>query len=76
MKIFVEDIAAIALVADVLEQANAAANGARKAPVELCLLDPSLPGEVEIDIGTEFAVNPQVKGAIKSLPGVMAVEEV
>ena len=39
-------------------------------------MDPALPGEVEIDTGAEFPVNPEIKGALKSLPGVMAVEEV
>jgi DNA polymerase-3 subunit alpha len=42
----------------------------------LCLLDPSLPGEVDIDLHAEFPVNPQIKGALKSLVGVVEVEEV
>jgi DNA polymerase-3 subunit alpha len=42
----------------------------------LCLMDSGLPGEVEIDLGREFPVNPQIKGALKSLDGVMQVEEV
>ena len=62
-------------VASVLEQAAAAARGAARGPVYLCLLDPALPGEVEMDLGQEFAINPQIKGAIKSLDGVMDVEE-
>jgi DNA polymerase-3 subunit alpha len=39
------------------------------------LLNADLPGEVEIDIGQEFPVTPQIKGAIKSLGGVLQVEE-
>jgi DNA polymerase-3 subunit alpha len=35
-----------------------------------------LPGEVEIDAGRDFPVTPQIKGAIKSLAGVVQVEEV
>ena len=35
----------------------------------------ALPGEVEIDLGTDFPVNPQIKGALRSLSGVMEVEE-
>jgi len=40
------------------------------------LLDPTLPGEVEMDVGRDYPVNPQIKGAIKSLSGVLEVEEV
>ena len=47
-----------------------------RGPVMLCLLDASLPGEVEVDLGRDFPVNPQIKGALKSLDGVMQVEEV
>ena len=39
-------------------------------------MDPGLPGEVEVDLGRDFAVNPQVKGAIKSLQGVLEVEDI
>jgi DNA polymerase-3 subunit alpha len=44
--------------------------------VTLLLLDPSLPGEVEIDVGSDWPVNPQVRRALRSLPGVLEVEEV
>ena len=40
------------------------------------LVDQGLPGEVEMDAGQEFAVNPQIKGAIKSLDGVWDVEDI
>ena len=46
-----------------------------KGPIYFCLLNADLPGEVEIDIGQEFPVTPQIKGAIKSLGGVLQVEE-
>ena len=39
-------------------------------------MDPSLPGEVEVDLGVEFPVTPQIKSAIRSLEGVMEVEEI
>ena len=35
-----------------------------------------LPGEVEMVMGEDFPVTPQIKGALKSLPGVVTVEEV
>ena len=75
LKIFVEDVSAISAVATVLEGAITAAKNAGRGPVQLCLMDTSLPGEVEIDLGQDFPVNPQIKGAIKSLMGVMEVED-
>jgi DNA polymerase-3 subunit alpha len=41
----------------------------------MCLIDPTLPGEIEMELGTDFPVTPQIKGAIKSLSGVLDVEE-
>jgi DNA polymerase-3 subunit alpha len=29
-----------------------------------------------MDLGREFPINPQIKGALKSLEGVMTVEEI
>ena len=39
------------------------------------LMHDDLPGEVELDLGEEFPVNPQIKGAIRSLGGVIEVED-
>jgi DNA polymerase-3 subunit alpha len=75
LKIFVEDAGAISAVASVLEGAVSAAKSAGRGPVQLCLMDADLPGEVEIDLGQDFPVNPQIKGAIKSLMGVLEVED-
>ena len=76
LRIFIETPAAIAAVSEVLEGARQAAKSAGKGPVQLCLMDPALPGEVEVDLGMEFPVTPQIKGAIRSLGGVLEVEEI
>jgi DNA polymerase-3 subunit alpha len=34
-----------------------------------------LPGEVEIDLESDFPITPEIKGALKSLGGIMAVED-
>ena len=65
----------MAPVANVLRGAADTLNGTPRGPVILCLLNPDLPGEVEMDLKAEFPVNPQIKGALKSLDGVMTVEE-
>lgn len=76
LKVFVEEEAALPSVATILADAADKVQRAARGPIYLCLMDPRLPGEVEIDTGTEFPVTPEIKGALKSLPGVMAVEEV
>ncbi|WP_010140311.1 DNA polymerase III subunit alpha [Oceanicola sp. S124] len=76
LKIFVEEAGAIPSVASVLAGTADTVRGVAKGPIHFCLMDPALPGEVEVDAHVEFPVTPQVKGAIKSLPGVLAVEEV
>ncbi|MBO9447215.1 DNA polymerase III subunit alpha [Ruegeria sp. R14_0] len=76
LRIFVDQPQVLPTVAKVLEDAAGAAKSASKGPIHLCLLDPGLPGDVEMDLGQEFPINPQIKGAIKSLDGVMSVEEI
>ncbi|WP_050928349.1 DNA polymerase III subunit alpha [Aestuariivita boseongensis] len=76
LKIWVEDVQAVPSVASILEDARKAAERTARGPVQMCLMDPGLPGEVELDLGGEFPVNPQIKGALKSLPGIMDVEEI
>ena len=73
LRIFVEAEAAFPAISSVLDQANS--QSGTKGPVFLCLLNSELPGEVELDVGQDFVVNPQIKGALKSLPGVLEVED-
>ncbi|WP_299739687.1 DNA polymerase III subunit alpha [uncultured Roseobacter sp.] len=75
IKVFVDAPEAISAVASVLEGAANAVKTAGRGPVEFCLMDPTLPGEVEVALGQDFVVNPQIKGAIKSLNGVLEVED-
>ena len=76
LRVFIDSETTVPAVASVLNQsANQIKSGAI-VPIYFCLMDPALPGEVEIDTGCEFPVTPQVKGAIKSLGGVLEVEEV
>jgi DNA polymerase III subunit alpha len=75
LKVYLERAEAVGHVAALLDRAGDLARGARPGTVALCLLDPTLPGETELDLGAEFPLTPQIKGALKSLPGVMSVEE-
>ena len=43
--------------------------------MQLCVMAGDL-GEVELDLGDDFPVTPQIKGAIKSLGGVVDVQDI
>ena len=76
LRIFVERVQAVSQVAGVLERAVRDGVRGGKGPILINLMDAGLPGEVEIDCGVEYPVTPQIKGALRSLEGVIEVEEV
>ncbi len=76
LRIYIENPEAVPAVASVLGQAVAQTTSGGRGPVYFCLMDPKLPGEVMMECGQDYPVNPQIKGAIKSLSGVMEVEEI
>ena len=76
LRVFIEEPAAVPGIAGLLDRARGEAKLKGRGPVQLCLLDADLPGEVEVLLGEDFPVNPQIKGALKSLEGVVMVEEV
>ncbi|WP_425073809.1 DNA polymerase III subunit alpha [Sagittula sp. S175] len=75
MRIFVEDPGALKQIATVLGDAAEKMPKAARGPIYLRLSSPGLPGEVEMDLSEPFPVTPEIKGAVKSLAGVMAVED-
>ena len=76
LRIFVDAEQAVATAASVLEDAARTVTRGGRGPVRFCLLDRDLPGEVEIETGSDYPVTPQVMGALKSLAGVVTVEEI
>ena len=76
LRVFVDQGDAVGTVAALLDRAKGESGLGGRGPVQLCLMAPDLPGEVELVVGEDFPVNPQIKGALKSLPGVVTVEEV
>jgi len=76
LRVFLDAPDAIPSVASILD--NALRDGVKggRGPIYFCLMSEGLPGEVEVDLGREFPVNPQIKGALRSLGGVIEVEEV
>ena len=76
LRVFVEEAHAVEGVQNVLEDARKVAQlKAAKGPVQLCVMAGDL-GEVELDLGDEFPINPKIKGAIKSLVGVLDVQDI
>ena len=75
LRVYLQEFEAISLVATVLEDATKATRTGAKGPVSLCLINQTLPGEVDMELGQNFLVSPQIKGALKSLPGVLMVED-
>ena len=65
--IFIKDEAPVASIAQRLK------NGGR-APVKLIVQTPT-GREVDITLGNKFTVTPQIKGAIKAIPGVIDVQD-
>ena len=76
LRVFVEDTEVLPTMAKVLEDAGTLARTAAKGPVYVRLFDPGLPGEVEMDLGRDYAINPRIKGALKLLDGISEIEEV
>lgn len=76
LRVFIEDERGIISVEGLLERTKAEGTKASKGPIHLCLMAPDLPGEVEVILGDSFPVSPQIKGALRSLEGVVMVEEV
>ncbi|MBL3568654.1 DNA polymerase III subunit alpha [Rhodovulum sulfidophilum] len=76
LKVVVETEAAVEAVAALLDRARAESGPRARGPIEFCLIAPDLPGEVRMALNDRYPVNPQIKGALRSLPGVATVEEV
>ncbi len=73
--VYIDTGDALGPLAAVLGRARAEPGRAGKGPIRFCLMASDLPGEVEIDLPGTWPVSPQIRGALKSLPGVSTVEE-
>ncbi|MEM7241279.1 MAG: DNA polymerase III subunit alpha [Pseudomonadota bacterium] len=75
LKIFVSSEEAVGGVAERLDALSEDKSIRGRGPVHLILSNPELPGEVEMALPGEFPMNPQVKGALKHIGGVLDVVE-
>ena len=75
LKIFVSSEDAVGGIAERLGALSEDKSIRGRGPVYLILSNPELPGEVEMALPGEFPMNPQVKGALKHIGGVLDVVE-
>jgi DNA polymerase-3 subunit alpha len=75
LRIFVDAPAALEGVSSLLERLSSDAPGAARADLALVLMSDDLPGEVELSLGEPYPVSPDIKSALRSVPGVVTVEE-
>ena len=75
LRIFVEEAGALDGVSSLLARLSSDAPGAARADIALCLMAEGLPGEVEVSLGEPYPVSPDIRSALRSVPGVVMVEE-
>jgi DNA polymerase-3 subunit alpha len=75
LRIFLDRPEAVAPLAAGLGRVARDVRG-RPGTVSLVLVDPGLPGEVELALPQPYPVTPQVVSALRSLPGVQHLEEI
>jgi DNA polymerase III subunit alpha len=75
LRIHVDSAGAVGAVAALLSRMAAEIKTRARGPVSFCIADHDSGAEIEIATGRDFPVNPQIKGAIKSMAGVVTVEE-
>ncbi len=76
LRVFLGEAAAITLVQTILENARRDKVRGGRGPVIVTIDTGTDLGEVDLTLDEEFPVNPQIKGALRSLDGVIEVVEV
>ena len=76
LRIHIENEDAIASVAALLNRMVEEAKIRSRGPISFCIANRETGEEVEVEAGQDYPVNPQIKGAIKAMGGVVLVEEV
>ncbi|MCA0273146.1 MAG: DNA polymerase III subunit alpha [Proteobacteria bacterium] len=76
LRIHIDSDQAVASVAALLKRIAEEAKIRSRGPIRFCIADRETGEEVEVDAGRDYPVNPQIKGAIKAMAGVVMVEEI
>ena len=78
LDVMIDDLDAVGLIQSVLERFRDDASINTKGPIRVTALDVELPDarqDIHVDIGDGWPVSPKIKGALKSLPGVVVVDD-
>jgi DNA polymerase-3 subunit alpha len=75
LRVFLDSAAAAPSLATRLAAIARDSTARRRGPVNLILMHPDLPGEVEVALPDPYPMSPQVMGALKTVPGVVHIEE-
>jgi len=75
LRVFLGDPSAIPTVDEILQNAIRDKVKGGRGPITFTIDDAEL-GEIDVELGAEFPVNPQIKGALRSLSGVIEVQEI
>ena len=75
LRVHLETADAVTSVALLLQRMAAEMKTRSKGRVSFCVADRASGAEIEVSTGQDFPINPLIKGALKSLPGVVLVEE-
>ncbi|MCF2869668.1 DNA polymerase III subunit alpha [Octadecabacter sp. G9-8] len=75
LRVFLGDVGAIPTVSDILQNAVKDGVKAGRGPILFTIDDIEL-GEIDVELDDHFPVNPQIKGALRSLVGVIEVQEI
>ena len=74
-KIFINRDEAVVSLASVFNKEIKKTDNRSVGEVSLCLIDSDLPGEVEVLLGDSYPIHPEVCTTIRSLQGVISIEE-
>ena len=88
LRVFIGDSNVLPIMGQILENTENTQNTANttntensagrsiKGKIYVCLYGPGLSGEVEMELGQDYMITPQVRNALKSLDGIVKVEDV
>ena len=76
LRVFLAEDEPLAAIANILEDARTSGVKGGRGPITFTIDTRGDQGEVDVELPGEFPVNPQIKGALRSLPGVIEVQEV
>ena len=76
LRVFIDNAEVLPAMSGILNDAEKLAETTTRGSISVCLFGSGLPGEIEMDLGQNYITNPQIKNALKSLDGILKVEEI